>query len=240
MKVHQVYVGDATFFSEQVAPTFEEEMSSISKLPGVEYKLWKHKDILGLISKEYGQRGVAVYEKIRPNALKTDFVRAVILNTIGGLYLDIGCEVIDFTHIRDLSEDNHMILFSDIEEQSFVSFARYKNSIQNSVMYSKGKNIYLTNLIEEIMTNVENNFYGDSPWDAVSVVRFGKVFLKTEIDFNYILGKAVIFISGRKMFVSPVTNSPVAASKRLGKQEFFHSPENSYVTLWQQGKLYNT
>jgi hypothetical protein len=240
MKIHQVYLGDPAFFLERVAPTFKEEMDLIRAIPGTEYKLWRDADVRDLIFKEHGQRGIAVYEKIKPNTLKTDFFRAVLLNTIGGLYLDIGCEITDFDHIKELTQDNHMILFSDIDEHSFVTFAKYKNSIQSSVMYCKGENIYLTNLIDEIMTNVENSFYGESPWDAVSVVRFGKVFLKTEIDFNYILGKAVIFKNGRKMFMSPTTANPIAASKRLGKQDFFHSPHNSYVTLWSRGELYNT
>jgi hypothetical protein len=239
MKIHQIYTGDFVLFEKSVLPEFKEELKGITLHPNTEHKLWLDSDIRNLIFSEYGDRGIAVYEKIRPNTFKCDFARAVILNSIGGLYLDIGYEILDLDSVLELTKGNDMILFYDIEDSWFVNYAKYDKSIQSAVMYSKGKNSYLTQLIEELMENVESNFYGDSPWDALSVVRFGKVFEKANPSFRYALGNCKIDDNNRKMFSIPKLERPLAAGYRQKKISFFHKPGNCYVGLWEDGKLYN-
>jgi hypothetical protein len=239
MKIHQVYIGNQDFFDNVVSVHLSEEMANVKNIQDAEYKLWTEDDIINLLKNNYDERLLNAYHKIRPNTFKSDIARAALLDTFGGIYVDIGHEFFNYQILKDLTETNDMVVFSDINEEWFTNMVGYHGSIQSALMYSSGSNIFLKSVLEEITKNVENNFYGTSPWDATSVTRFGKVFEKTNIDFKYVRGRLEKTESGRNHYFVDGTSESIAGHKHPEKSGIFHGSGMSYVELWNNHMLYN-
>jgi mannosyltransferase OCH1-like enzyme len=239
-KIHQVYIGNEDFFNDVVSVRLKEEMKNVQSIEGTEYRLWKDAEIQELLKENYGERVLAAYHKIKPNTFKSDIARAALLDTFGGIYVDLGHEFFNFDLLKNLINSYDMVLFSDTKEGWFVKDTQYDQSIQSALMYSSGSNVYLRSVIDSIVTNIENNFYGVSPWDATSVVRFGKVFEKTEIDFSYIRGNLEMNSEGRRVyFINDDIDNAIAGHKRPENGNIFHNKDLSYHELWGNGQMYN-
>ena len=89
------------------------------------------------------------YDKLYPCAYKVDFFRYLIIYKYGGIYLDNKYLVKDANFILD----NHNLYCKDNNQ----------NSIFNSFLISNKNEINYKLIIDRIITNIENNFYGNCP-----------------------------------------------------------------------------
>jgi len=238
MNVNQIYIANGRVFSPEIEKFFQEEMDTFKNIPNSNYKLWTEKDIKDLLLDVYGTRTLLAFEKIKANTFKACLAKVAILSNVGGIYADLGNEMIDYDYFKGLTDKHELVIFADQKDPEFLDIANYDGSIQNALMYAAGKNTFFDELLPEIVENVEKSFYGTSPWDPISVVRYGKVFKRTRNSVNYVMGSFEKDSTGRCVYYMNDISKPLVGYKRLNKLDFFHKNGNSYAEIWLNRNLY--
>jgi hypothetical protein len=104
------------------------------------------------------------------------------------------------------------------------------------LFFSKKNNILLIEIIEKIIKNSFNRFYGKSPWDPTGPVLFGSVLNKENNDF--LLGGCEKLNGESRMSYFLDKKNPIAYYKNPKNYKIFKSPETNYVVLWESNNFY--
>jgi len=155
--IHQIWLQGILYISESNNKNIE----NIKKMhPNWNYYLWDEIKILELIKND--KQIIEKYYKFIYLHQKVDFMKIVILNKIGGIYLDIDCEVrkkLD-SLIEKFSEYDMIVsyLHSKISSVSkFGTCGSFDSCINNGVILAKPLTDISNYLIENFQTNC--NFY---------------------------------------------------------------------------------
>jgi hypothetical protein len=127
-------------------------MSFIELNPEYEYMFFNDEACFNYIKNNFDSIVLDTYNKLKPTAYKADLFRACILYKMGGCYFDI--KQINRVPLRDIiSHDSDLILCHDA-----IPFAFY-----NALMISSPNHITIKKVIDAIILNTKNNYYGLCP-----------------------------------------------------------------------------
>lgn len=127
-------------------------MSFIELNPEYEYMFFDDNACYNYIRNNYDEITLNTYNKLKPTAYKADLFRACILYKMGGCYFDI--KQINRVPIRDIiNSDQDLLLCKDAQP-----FALY-----NAFMLCSPNNLIMKKVIDSIIENVNNNYYGSCP-----------------------------------------------------------------------------
>lgn len=229
MDIHQIYIGEDSISS--IISRFGAEIRSFAKTPGVRHKLWTNEEIVSFLENHYPPRVLNAYNKLIPPAYKCDLARVAIINFFGGWYSDIGTTILDR---QMLFTDSDYILFNDSDDPEFVSLIANRSSVNCGLFYSKGRSSWLETIINTIVDNVENDFYGDSPWDVTGPIVFADAAISNNLK---IAGEVLMNNSGKNEYW--IDGLKVAKYKdRDDQTKYFESPKISYIALWRNRAIY--
>jgi mannosyltransferase OCH1-like enzyme len=124
-------------------------MSFIELNPEYEYMFFDDDACINYIKNNYDDITFETYNKLKPTAYKADLFRACVLYNTGGCYFDI--KQINRVPLREfISNDQDLILCQDALPQAFY----------NALMISIPKHITIKKVIDAIILNTKNKYYG--------------------------------------------------------------------------------
>ena len=119
--------------------------------PEYSYVFYNNEDCIQFIKDNFDENVMIAYNNLRPNAFKADLFRYCYIYIHGGCYFDN--KYIPRKSLKKLINEKDINLFC---------LDRFPNLMFNSVLISIPKAHYFKNIIERIVYNVKNKFYGES------------------------------------------------------------------------------
>ncbi len=132
--------------------------------PDWEYRFYGPNEIMFFLMTHYSERYINAYYKINPEygAARSDYLRYLLINKVGGVYLDIkSYSQISLNEI--INYDDELILFG-WQGHTTNKYSNYgiheeitrENEYQQWNIFSTPGNKYIKNVVESITTNIEN------------------------------------------------------------------------------------
>jgi mannosyltransferase OCH1-like enzyme len=199
--------------------------------------------------KKLGKTVLSTYTKLKPGAFKGDFWRSCILYKYGGVYVDSQCTIYD-------SLDT---IFSDCfcdEKHQFISIRdpKYGNEIQhgihNGFIACTKKNPFIKQHIKDIIENVKNNYYGNSPLDVTGPLCLSKSIQKVnntkkQFKLGKNLGKYNFYLFELEYgpFQYVKKNNDIILRKKYSLISYFNqkilNKKTTYSSMWKNRDIYN-
>lgn len=153
----------------------------------LEYVLYNNNSARNYIKNNYSQDHLYTYDKLKPYAFKSDFWRLCILNKEGGIYSDLK---IKFTQKfkpwlknHQIENINKGILLEDHQNGAEILPDNKRNlALQNAFIISNKNNAFLSLTINEIISNVKNNYYGQIPLSVTGPALLGRLYKTNKIN----------------------------------------------------------
>ena len=120
--------------------------------PEYEYIFFNDNDCLNYIKKNFPNDVIQAYESLIPKAYKADLFRYCYIYKEGGCYFD---------NKYILRKPLHELIH--INDKNVFCLDRYSDLMFNSIIISISGQDYLKNIIDNIVLNVKNKFYGETP-----------------------------------------------------------------------------
>ena len=140
--------------------------------PKFNFILYDDNDCRDFIEKNFNNDVLMAFDKLKPGAYKADLWRYCILYINGGIYMDIKFRCTNGFKFISLTEKEHF--------PTDVVISEYPNepnkAVYNGFMVSLPKNEKLLKSINQIVENVKNSYYGNSPLDITGPILFGQFF----------------------------------------------------------------
>lgn len=163
-----------TWSTKDLPAKMKERVESLkNKNPRFEHFLFDDNECREFIKKYFRPDVLNTYDKLIPGAYKADLWRCCVLFINGGIYMDIKFTCVNGFKLIELTEKEH-----------FVKDRIHPLSIYNAMMVCKAGNPFLFKCIRRIVTNVNNNFYGNSPLDPTGPVLLGNIILQNKLKLN--------------------------------------------------------
>jgi mannosyltransferase OCH1-like enzyme len=180
---------------------------------------------------KFNQDIVDAYDKLKPGAYKADLWRYCILYIHGGVYLDIKVKFC-----------NEYKLNKFIDKEYFVSDGKYtdenniqKQSIYNGFMVCEKKSEILIKCINNIISNVKNEYYGITPWDVTGPRLLGHYYEK------YYKNDKLILTHNNCEIKINFDEIVLDFYKEYSEEKFAlcgGSKENYYYDMWKNKNIY--
>jgi mannosyltransferase OCH1-like enzyme len=202
-------------------------VQKIKKLnPRFNYRLYDDDDCYEFIKNNFSENILHAYNKLKPGAYKADLWRYCILYKYGGIYLDIKYVPLNNFRFINLTEKEHWVL--DINKQN----------IYNALIVSLPENSILMKAINQIVENVKNNYYGNSPLDPTGPGLLSRYF--TEKEKKQINMRHDIILSDLNNRVIYFNNYIILKSynNNIKEKQIFQKVKY-YAELWHEKKIYN-
>lgn len=159
--------------------------------PDFQYQYHTGVDCEQFIRDNFDDRVLQAYRNLYAGAFKADLWRVCQLYITGGMYVDVKMYAVE--SLRDIIENHDLVLVIDIDP----------NMIYNAFMASKPQCSFLKMVIDEIVTNVENRYYGegsDSWLDVTGPLTVGKC-LERYLGYKVTTSGSYIHSDGTRYYI---------------------------------------
>lgn len=192
--------------------------------PRFEHFLFDDDDCRNFIAENFDGNVLNAFDNIIPGAYKADLWRYCVLYINGGIYLDIKYNCINTFHFIELTEKEHWV------------FDIGKHNIYNALIAVKPKNEICFNCINQIVSNVNNKYYGSSCVDPTGpglVARFMRDSDRINIDLEHIWNRPTgdKFILYKNVSILKMYNGYYDEQDK--NKKIIH-----YSTLWTHRRIY--
>jgi mannosyltransferase OCH1-like enzyme len=158
-----------TWHTKILPPLMAQSISIIKKLnPRFNYYLFDDNDCREFIKNNFDLKVLHAFDSLIPGAYKADLWRYCILYKKGGIYLDIKYRPYNGFRFINLMEKEHFVLDAD------------GDGIYNALMVCLPGNQVLLKVINQIVENVKNKFYGNNCLEPTGPHLLSRYINKTE------------------------------------------------------------
>lgn len=197
----------------------------IDQNPEFEFKLFNEKECSRFIKNNFDEDVFDAYVRLIPYAYKCDLWRYCVLYIHGGIYLDICFFPINNFKFIDIITKEHYV--QDIRESG--------SGICNGLIIVKPKNPILLNIINNIVQNVNIQYYGESSLSPTGPLLFKKHFPNTELyKIDYFLDVE----NPEKMFIRNQNTRILQRYLEYRIEQIHHTNEKHYSIQWENNKIY--
>jgi len=203
--------------------------NSISKIrmlnPELKYYLFDDNDCRNFIESNFDKDVLFAYDNLVPGAYKADLWRYCILYKYGGIYIDIKFVPYDNFKLVNLLDKEHWVIDRD------------KNGIYNAFMVCKKNNNILCSAINQIVENVKNKYYGESPLSPTGPKLLIKYFSdeeKSNIDMTHTTNGN----NCDNKFINYNKKPILCGYKNYFNDRNYCSVTEHYYTIWHNHKIY--
>jgi mannosyltransferase OCH1-like enzyme len=192
--------------------------------PEFNIKLFDDNNCRDFIKNNFASYVLHAFDCLTPGAYKADLWRYCILYIYGGIYIDIKYKCI-----------NNFKLISLINKEHFVKDRDPYGGTYNALLILKPRNKIMLKCIINIVENIKNNYFGQSPLYPSGPNLLGKYFTRKqknswELKFNVInkIDSIIHF------------NIPILSIYNEYREESNQNLENinHYHNLWMNKKIY--
>jgi mannosyltransferase OCH1-like enzyme len=214
-----------TWHTKNLPPMMKQTTEYIKKSnPKFNYYLYDDEDCYNFIKNNFDKNVLNAYNSLIPGAYKADLWRYCVLYINGGIYLDIKYKPLNNFKFINLTESEHFVLDHDNE------------GIYNALLVCLPRNNLLLKAINQIVINVKNKYYGNSPLKPTGPLLLSSLINKNEInlDLKHFFYKNINnrFILFNSYIIFKSYNNYLIEHDMNKKQ--LH-----YGNLWNQKKIYH-
>lgn len=222
---------------------------NLIKNPNFEYYLFDDNNCLEFLQNNFSEEIVCAYNRLAAPAYKADLWRYCVIYKYGGVYSDIKFQL---DPLKELIDTHGRILIRDREGDNELE----KRRIYNALFILEKDNELLLKLINKILENIDNNYYGPTTLYPTGPDLFGSfVFDYGKDPINFIYPDTKLFSAVNDWTRDPYLKEGIfkAYPEYRADQQLFYStltdepdfiyPENKegqktrhYDTLWRFGK----
>jgi mannosyltransferase OCH1-like enzyme len=204
--------------------------------PSANYQRFNNETLRTFVKEEFDSSVLKAYDSLRSYSNKADLGRFCLLYAIGGWYFDMG---IRLNTPIELGERIEMLAFREIQKFTGTCWA-----CMTAVLFSKPGNPALMYAIEQIVKNVNNQYYGITPLSPTATPVLGQALAKHGEQANYVYGDFLQLTPTHEKqntaFVLP-DGTILAWGKTAGGGDlsaFGAKGVNNYNDLWRSKRLY--
>ena len=194
--------------------------------PEFKYYLFSDDDCRIFINKWFDKSVLNAFDKLIPGAYKADLWRYCILYKLGGIYIDIKYTSVKGNKLIHLIDQEHFVVDHD------------KKGIYNAFIICKPGNKLLGECINQIVTNVKNNYYGKSSLEPT-----GPKLLYTKMKYhnNYKTNTDMIhrFNNSGDKFIYFLNKPILETYKGFLVERDKCSKKLHYALLWNNRSIYH-
>jgi hypothetical protein len=194
------------------------------------YFYWTLDLTKSFLSDHYGNKILDVFEELKPYAYKADLARYCILNYYGGLYADLS-----INNVKEFDGSNYdMVIFrsGNSERTSWKTI--------NGFFYSKPNSPILSDVIDQVVSNVKSRYYGHDPHFISGPTVFGRSIAKHGLESNLLIGQHYWLRYRKNKYVLPgnkvVARGKVGGTFAGGKSGLIGG--NNYNQMWESKIVY--
>lgn len=222
------------FFKEEELPQNVKNLFKEIKEnnPDISIKYFDDEKIEAFLKRHFNDQVINTYYKLKPGAYKADLFRYCVLYVNGGVYGDL-----TQTYLKPIDklvdfERDCLVLTKDL-----IYPPHNTNGLAISFMAAvKGLPIF-KEAIDQIIQNVENNYYGETTLDPTGPYLFRKCFqnyqgnYRLELEVNRFNTNFIRSIrTGKKLIINKLPNHNTAINK---------NKKTDYHYLWRDRKIYD-
>jgi mannosyltransferase OCH1-like enzyme len=214
-----------TWHTKNIPPLMSQNIELIkSSNPAFKYHLFDDEDCYNFIKENFDEPTLGAFKRLIPGAYKADFWRYCVLYKLGGIYLDIKFKPVNGFKFINLAEKEHWVLDSD------------KIGIYNALMVCKPGNPILLKAINQIIENINNNYYGDHCLRPTGPLLLSSYF--NDNDKKTFELKHIFHINCKKYIC--IKNDYIIFETYDGYSKELDDNKNlpHYSDLWAQGNIY--
>ena len=203
---------------------------------GYTLKLWNKKECREYLIKHFPRIVINTFDNLIPYAYKCDFFRYCVLYIEGGWYSDWN-EVCLINNLLDklcINNAQSIIYFTDKDgislSKNSITSKKYIYCAMNGFFGSVPRNRILKNVIDQIILNVQNKYYGDNRLEPTGPVLFGKEIQKyfNTYSCGYYTNNYYYHNNFGKVIKHKIIDN---------KQNY--KDGNNYTDLWNKKNIYN-
>lgn len=242
--LHQIFIVDDFVLPRSFSPTIQHHIDVARSLyPQAAYKMWSGNEIREFIKRHFSKDVLKAFDTLTPYAYKSDLARYCLMYIYGGLYFDLSMYMLNRWQIpRQCGVAAFYETYDGMECWA---------SLQNSLLWSLPKRKEWKVLIEKIVSNCRNRYYGPHDHYVTGSPLLGRSFATVisensnmlDIDDQYI--GEVRYITPERFvqnvtFVSPDRRVVALRNKSVAGNisELGVKGANSYCLLWKQKKVF--
>jgi mannosyltransferase OCH1-like enzyme len=235
MQVSQIFLTDHG--GNEVPPALS-QLNEVIKagFPAANYQRFNNESLRAFIEENFDKEVVGAYDSLRSYSNKADLGRYCLLYATGGWYFDMG---IRLNTPVELGERIEMLAFREIQKFTGTCWA-----CMTAVLFSKPGNPALMYAIEQIVKNVNNQYYGITPLSPTATPVLGQALAKHGEQANYVYGDFLQLTPTHEKqntaFVLP-DGTILAWGKTASGGDlsaFGAKGVNNYNNLWNERSLY--
>jgi mannosyltransferase OCH1-like enzyme len=201
---------------------------NIEMNPEYNYYLYDDYDCRNFIYNNFDLKVLHAFDKLIPGAYKSDLWRYCILYINGGVYIDIKFKIIKPLHTY--VKKNTIIFVKDL----------LGDNVYNAVMIAPPKVELFKHAINEIVNNVNNNYYGDTFLDPTGPGLLGKLIKKHNYT-KFITLDMSSYFGLVQIIKDPITNEVYFQSYLLYRYEqMYIQSKKHYINYWIEKNIYYT
>lgn len=136
--------------------------------PDFEHNVFNDIQCQEFIKEHFPKEVLIAYNSLIPIAYKADLWRLCVLYVHGGIYVDIKLKFLNGIKLDSFIDKEHLV-----SDGTFQFKGTTYNSICNGLISVKKNNKFLLNCIANIVYNVANKHYGETPWQSTGPQMMG-------------------------------------------------------------------
>lgn len=169
MQVSQIFLTNDG--GHEVPPVLSQFNATVQAgFPQLPYVRYDNATLRAFMTEHYDERVVAAYDRLRSYSNKADLGRYALLHALGGWYFDMGIRL--HTPV-ELADHIDMVAFREIQKFTGTCWA-----CMTAVIFSKPGNPALRYAIEQVVKNVESDYYGITPLSPTATPVLGQALAK--------------------------------------------------------------
>ena len=197
----------------------------IAENPEMKFHLYDEDECRDFIKRYFKPDVLSAYDSLVPCSYKSDLWRYCVLFINGGIYMDIKFCCVNGFKLIELTEKEHFVK------------DRIPNTIYNALMACRKGNLFLYQSIRQIVANVKNKYYGETPLSPTGPKMLGAVMINNKQGINidithydgggYIIYKNVFIISTE---YPEYNDERVLQNNKINKKR--------YDKMWEERNIY--
>jgi mannosyltransferase OCH1-like enzyme len=199
--------------------------------PEFKYHLYDDDDCRDFIDKYFDESVLNAYDRLVPGAYKADLWRYCVLYIHGGIYLDMKMRCVEDFKLIEIADKEHYV--KDIQS---TSIEPHSIGIYNAVMIQKKKNPFLMECIQQVVKNVNDNYYGFSPLYPTGPGMLGELYVKFKYDYR--LPDLDIYHNNEGEKIVYNERMILEHYPEYRKEQLNHQKESHYSILWNEQSIY--
>lgn len=170
-----------TWKSKDFPPLMKASVEALkSQNPKFKFSFFDNDDCERFLSEHYPKEVLLAFRRLIPGAYKADLWRLCVLYKYGGIYLDIKFQCINGFQLSSLLDREYFAT-----DGTFLENGIAYDSVYNAIIVCKKKSEYLLRGIVNIVRNVQEGFYGNSPYIITGPHLMGKCHHFAKLEKHY-------------------------------------------------------